>query len=265
MKITRRWGRRSAVVVLTVLAAGAAVLTSGTAGAATSRPHAPVGDFLSSSATTAPQFCSTGSPLSRTRTPILGASKGTPAHNADRPNLKATFEVAPPGQAALVKSTVAFGSSPATYQVPAGILGEGTYRFRVRAVDGTSTSPWLPWCTFSVDTVHIPTPGVPTALRVSAYPYAGFQFCGAGSVPAVLASFGPTLAASPAAYGTNPNLTGRFEIARPGQDSLIRVGSLNRVEVPTGWLTPGGYQFRVRAEEGHAASDWSPWCDFVAG
>ena len=263
MSIVRRWGRRTVVVMMTALA-GAAVLTPRSAGAATSPPHAPVGDFLSSSTATAPQFCSTANPLSRTRTPILGVSKGTPAYNANRPNLKATFEVAPLGQPALARATVAFGILPATYQIPAGVLGEGTYRFRVRAVDGSSVSPWLPWCTFTVDTVNVPTPGVPTGLRISAYPYAGFQSCGASGVPVVLASFGPTLAASPATYSSNPNLAGRFEVARPGQDPLILVGNLNRVEVPTGSLPAGEYQFRVRAEEGNAASDWSSWCDFVA-
>jgi hypothetical protein len=259
----RRWGRRTVVLVMMVLTLSAAV-SPVSATAAVSPPHAPVGPFLTSSSLTSPQFCSGGGALSRTLTPILGVSKGTPAYNSDRPNLKATFEVAPLGQASLVSADVAFTVSSARYQIPAGVLGEGEYRFRVRAVDGDQVSEWLPWCAFTVQTVNVPTPGVPTSLRVSAYPYAGFQYCGVASAPAVSTTFGPTFAASPVAYGFNPNLVGRFEIARPGREPLILAGNLYRVDAPAGSFTPGTYQFRVRAQEGDAVSAWSPWCDFVA-
>ncbi|GAA4153609.1 hypothetical protein GCM10022251_22960 [Phytohabitans flavus] len=259
----RRPGRRTASLVTAVLTLGATLFLPAPATAAVSPPHAPVGPFLRSSGLTSPQPCSSGSRVSRSLTPILGVSKGTPAYNADRPNLAATFEVASLGQS-LVSATVAFDASLATYQVPAGVLGEGTYQFRVRAVDGGTVSEWLPWCTFTVQTVNVPAPRVPTSLRVSADPYAGFQFCGTTSVPVISSEGGPTFAASPGTYISNPNLVGRFEIARPGRESLIQVGNLYGVGVPAQSFTPGTYQFRVRAEDGNAVSAWSPWCDFVA-
>ncbi|MCW6006566.1 hypothetical protein K1W54_18565 [Micromonospora sp. CPCC 205371] len=80
----------------------------------------------------------------------------------------------------------------------------------------------------------------------------------------ISADNGPTFAASPAGYGSNPNLIGRFEIARPGQESLIKVGNLYGIGIPAQSFTPGTHRFRVRAEDGDAVSPWSAWCDFVA-
>jgi hypothetical protein len=254
--------RRRAVLATMVLALGGALLPAAPAAAVTP-PQPPVGAYLASTELTAGQFCTSGTPLSRSRTPIVGVSKGTPARNANRPNLKATFEVAPPGQPALVSGTVAFGIGPARFQVPDGVLGEGQYRFRVRAVDGNQVSDWLPWCMFTVDTVNIPTPDAPTSLRISAGPYAGFQFCDTVT-PVISTSGGGTFAASPTfSYPTNPNLVGRFEVARTGQEPLIQAGNLNGVGFASALLTAGTHQFRARVEEGNRVSDWSPWCTFV--
>jgi len=263
----RGWGRRIAVLApVVVVALGAALVSSVPASARTTPPHAPVGNFLTSTNATAGQFCRDGKPLSRTRTPIFGVSKGTPAYNANRPNLMATFEVAPIGQPALASGTVAFGVGPAKFQVPSGLLGEGDYQFRVRAVDGGQVSAWLPWCVFTVDTVNIPTPAVPINLRVSSYPYAGFQYCG-GTVPVIYAAYdsSATFAATRGRFEPtpNPNLVGRFEVARPDRESLTTVGNLNLVSFPSGSFTPGMHRFRVQAEEGTVVSDWSPWCDFL--
>jgi hypothetical protein len=259
----RSWIRRTVTLVAVAIIAlvGIAALSPVPAGAATSPPHPPVGPYLRSSSLTPVQFCSSGKPLSRTSTPILGSSKGTPAYNAGRPNLKATYEVATIGQVPLASGTVGYDVG-GRYQVPAGVLGEGDYLFRVRAVDGNQVSAWLPWCAFTVQTTNVPTPAVPTNLRLSAYPYAGFQFCG-GSTPVASTSLAPTFAASPGTYSypENPNLIGTFEIARPGLEPVTVAGNLYGVSA--GSFTAGTYQFRVRAEEGNAVSDWSPWCGFV--
>jgi hypothetical protein len=256
-------GRRIAVVAMAVTALTASLITSAPAVAATAPFHAPVGAFLESSDLTQPQFCTDGKPLSRTGTPILGVSKGAPTYNTGRPNIMATFEVAPLGQAPVVRGTVSLYEDPARFQVPAGILGEGEYQFRVRAVDGKRVSEWLPWCTFIVDTVNVPTPDVPVGLRVSAYPYDGFQYCGS-TAPVVSASFGPTFAASTPRYSVSPNLVVRFEVARPGREPLMLAGNPYRVEAPQGALPAGTYQFRARFEEGDKASEWSPWCGFIS-
>ena len=165
------------------------------------------------------------------------------------------------GRVRLASGTVGFDVG-GRYQVPEGVLGEGDYLFRVRAVDGNQVSEWLPWCAFTVQTASVPTPAVPTSLRLSAYPYAGFQFCGE-STPVASTTLGPTFAASPGTYSypANPNLIGRFEIARPGLASVTVAGNLYGVSA--GSFTAGTYQFRVRAEDGNAVSDWSPWCGFV--
>jgi hypothetical protein len=257
--------RISGLVATAVLTLGMVALTPVPAGAATSPPHAPVGLWLSSSDLTAGQFCSSVRPLSRTATPILGSSKGTPAHNANRPNLMATYEVATVGQVPLVTGTVGFNIGGARFQVPAGILGEGDYLFRARAVDGGQVSAWLPWCAFSVQTTNVPTPAAPRSLRLSASAYEGFQFCGPTTTPVASTAVGPTFAATPGTYSypANPNLTGRFEIARPGLESVIVAGNMNGVSAPPGSLPAGTYQFRVRAEEGNAVSAWSSWCTFV--
>lgn len=257
-------GRRTvSLVAAAILAVGIAAVSPVPAGAATSPPHPPVGPYLRSASLTAGQFCSSGKPLSRTLTPILGSSKGTPAHNAGRPDLQATYEVATIRQVPLASGTVSFDVPGAAYQVPAGVLGEGEYLFRVRAVDGDQVSEWLPWCAFTVQTTNVPTPAVPTSLRLSAAPYAGFQFCGGSGTPVATAGIGPTFAASPGRYSypANPNLIGRFEIARPGLASVIVAGNLYGVSA--GSFTAGTYRFRVRVEEGNAVSDWSAWCGFV--
>jgi hypothetical protein len=166
------------------------------------------------------------------------------------------------GQPPVLRTTVAFPASLATYQIPTGFLSDGSYRFRARAVDRRAVSQWLPWCAFTVQTANVPAPGVPDSLRISANPYAGFQFCAAGA-PVIVAAGAPTFAASPA-YGSGSNVVGRFEIAVPGREPLVMVGNLYGIGVPAHSFTPGTHQFRVRAEEGDVVSAWSPWCDFSA-
>ena len=254
-----RPGRWTAVLVTTAVTLGVSLFGSVPATAATA-PHAPVGEFVRSSDVTRPQFCSDGQPVSSSPTPIFGVSSGAPAYNQNRPDLKAQFEVAPAGRAPLVSVTVAFDASLAIYQVPPGVLSDGEYRVRVRAVDRGKTSTWVPWCAFTVETTNIPVPETPINLRVSAYPYDGFQTCDGSTAPVVDDAFGPTFGGTPPSYDFTPNLVGRFEVARPGVESRFGVGSLYGTVVPWDGIVPGDYQFRVRAEEGNAVSDWSPWC-----
>ncbi|MEU4535528.1 hypothetical protein AB0G15_11745 [Streptosporangium sp. NPDC023825] len=259
----RKWGRRTAVLLTAVFALGAAIAPSTSAATVLPPPHPPIGSSLSSSSLTSPQFCSDGKPLSRSLTPFLRTNKGIPAYNSDRPDLQATFEVAPVGRSPLVRVTVPFYGSLATYQVPENILTEGEYRFRARTVDDDGVSTWMPWCTFTVATVNVPKPGVPAELRISASLYSGSQFCGNPVISTVnKPTFGAT--ATPFSYPHNPNLIGRFEIGRPGEEPLVVVGKIYAVSTPPGaFATAGTYHFRVRAEEGDAVSEWSPWCEFT--
>ncbi|WP_433831126.1 hypothetical protein ACQP2E_12680 [Actinoplanes sp. CA-015351] len=258
--------KQPAAVIVTVVALGSVLAGGAPAAAAQTRPHAPVEPFLTSDAVTAPQFCSAGKPVSRTLTPILGVSSGAPAWNTGRPDLQAAYEVAPAGQPVIARATVRFDSSPAArYQVPAGTLTDGEYRFRVRAVDGGKASGWLPWCSFTVETGTVAAPATPTDLRVSADSYSGFQSCDSGVVPVVVATIAPTFAATIGWESPAPNVVARFEIARPGLATLVAVGNPYGVSVPAGSFSAGGsYQFRVRAEDGPAVSGWSPWCTFTA-
>ncbi|MEV1171396.1 hypothetical protein [Nonomuraea sp. NPDC049784] len=239
-------------------------------------PHAPVGMWVASSPEVAPQFCqSTTAPLVRTTSPVLGVNSGAPAYNTDRPNLQAAFEVSRASGEPLLAQNVAFVGSLARFQMPDGILTDGAYRLRARAVDGTAVSEWLPWCAFTVDSSDsVGVPGVPDTLRISTGPYSGFQQCGgAGGDPVMGTGDSVTLAASPTPYivgVTYPNLSATFEIGHPGEEPLIRrtdavwpSGLVFGLGVAPGTLAPGSYQFRVRAEDGNVASAWSPWCGFT--
>lgn len=118
-------------------------------------------------------------------------------------------------------------------------------------------------------------PGVPDTLRLSSYPYDGFQFC-AGGHP-VSTSLSPTLAASPTEPDGSypgpgqpyPNLVGRFEIALPDGEPFVSVLAPHFTDyvlaytVPMGVLADGEYRWRVRAEDGTRASAWAPWCSFT--
>ncbi|GAA1311566.1 hypothetical protein Psi02_55720 [Planotetraspora silvatica] len=231
---------------------------------------------MSSSPDLAPQFCqATAAPVARSIQPLFGVSSGAPAYNTDRLNLRAAFELSLSNGEPLLTQTVGFVGSSARFQVPGGVLTDGSYRVRVRAEDGAAVSEWLPWCVFTVNASGaVPTPGVPAALRISAGPYAGFQQCGAVSgAPVVGTRDSLTFAASPApqTIGLNyPNLSSTFEIGHPGQDPLIRKteaiwpgGRVFGTGVAPGTLTPGPYQFRVRAEDGNVVSAWSSWCAFT--
>ncbi|WP_248963174.1 hypothetical protein [Sphaerisporangium perillae] len=241
-----------------------------------SAPHAPFGLYVASSPELPPQFCqSTTPPLARSTHPVFGVSSGAPAYNSDRPNLRAAFELSRSSGEPLLTQTVAFVGSSARFQVPDGVLVDGAYSVRARAEDGAAVSEWLPWCAFTIDTSDaVPTPGVPDALRISSGPYSGTQQCGAESgAPVVGTGDSPGFAASPTPHivgVTYPDLSATFEIGHPGQEPLIRKtepiwpsGLVFGTGVAPGTLTPGSYQFRVRAEDGNVVSAWSPWCAFT--
>jgi hypothetical protein len=119
------------------------------------------------------------------------------------------------------------------------------------------------------------TPGVPYALRISTEPYAGFQSCEGGH-PVVDTRSG-LLAASPTPgsdggplLGPFPGLHGTFEVALPDQEAFLRRttaiesnGHVFAYQVPQDLLQDGEYRWRVRAEKGTVASQWSPWCSFT--
>jgi hypothetical protein len=119
-------------------------------------------------------------------------------------------------------------------------------------------------------------PGTPDAERISAGPYAGFQMCQRATTLRVV-SASPTLAASPTPppgstmppFGPFPGLVGRFQVARPTGEVLIRQatpienGYVFVFQVPQGRLPDGQYRWRVRAENGTAVSTWGPWCPFA--
>jgi hypothetical protein len=232
----------------------------------------PFSLYVASAAELAPQFCdsSTTTPLSRTTNPVFGVSSGAPAYNTDRPNLRAAFELSLSSGEPVLTQSVAFVGSSARFQVADGVLTDGAYRVRARAVDGLAVSEWLPWCAFTVDSSDaVPSPGVPASLRISTGPYSGFQQCGAVVGTADSLSFAAT--PTPQIIGvTYPHLSATFEIGHPGQEPLIRKtepvwpsGLVFGTGVAPGTLTPGSYQFRVRAEDGNVVSAWSPWCAFT--
>lgn len=112
-------------------------------------------------------------------------------------------------------------------------------------------------------------PGVPEVLRISEFPYAGFQFCFGGVAPTVSAQSNPQFTATPA-NGPQPGLKATLEIARPGMEPFLRrteatwpSGYVWGFGVRAGTFTPGSYQFRMRAENADGASPWTAWCAFT--
>ncbi len=140
----------------------------------------------------------------------------------------------------------------------------------------TATRTPVPTASATGSPSPVPTaPGVPDTLRLSSFPYDGFQFC-AGGHP-VSTSLSPTLAASPTEPGGGypgpsqpyPNLLGRFEIAPPDGEPFLSVLAPHfsdyvlAYSVPVGVLADGEYRWRVRAEDGTQVSAWAPWCSFT--
>ncbi|MET9436237.1 hypothetical protein [Streptomyces sp. NPDC006551] len=105
------------------------------------------------------QFCEGGG-----RTPVIsGASGGALAasptafgkdagKNRSYHSLRATFEVAEPGEAALITKTERIWPNGRVFNLAlaAGELKPGEYQFRLRAVGGNQVSAWTPWCGFTV-------------------------------------------------------------------------------------------------------------------
>lgn len=104
------------------------------------------------------QFCEGG------QTPVIsGASGGALAasptafgkdagKNRSYSSLRATFEVAKPGEAALITKSERIWPNGMVFNLalPAGELKPGAYQFRLRAIGGNQASAWTPWCGFTV-------------------------------------------------------------------------------------------------------------------
>lgn len=122
---------------------------------ATPRPGVPDTLRLSSGPYAGFEFCG-AAPTASTSGPALAAAPTAPGGGYTPPGMSfptvgATFEVARPGAAAFLRQEVRpFNGFTLLYQVPAGTLRDGDYRWRVRAVDRGVTSAWTPWCDFEV-------------------------------------------------------------------------------------------------------------------
>ncbi|MBV1853040.1 hypothetical protein [Catellatospora tritici] len=104
------------------------------------------------------QFCAAGHPVSTSLTPALAASPteadgSYPGPSKPYPDVRGRFEIAQPdGEAFLNVLAPRFSDYVLAYTVPAGVLSDGEYRWRVRAEEGTAVSAWAPWCYFTVRT-----------------------------------------------------------------------------------------------------------------
>ena len=122
-------------------------------------------------------------------------------------------------------------------------LGSGaegrSYRFQVRTSDGIDTSPWSPWCAFTVDTTAPPAPVVTPIAAGSAPVYAA---CDPSDVDGCSATGGPGVA-------------GAFRFSEPpgtaGQDVVSYVYGWDSPSVtvtaasPSMLLTPPRYGLNV--------------------
>jgi RHS repeat-associated protein len=113
-------------------------------------------------ATSPPAPCTTGSgrPYVNSATPQLKAT----VSDAETTTMSVTFEWWGVGGAAKIGSATPTGvasGGTATTTVPAGAMENGRdYMWRVRASDGTGSSPWSSWCEFTIDTTAPSAPAV---------------------------------------------------------------------------------------------------------
>ncbi|WP_433546263.1 hypothetical protein ACQPZG_14990 [Streptomyces sp. CA-294286] len=120
------------------------------------------------------------------------------------------------------------------------------------------------------------TPRTPEVPRISAGPYAGFQFCGGAQAPVVDTSPSPTFAATVVPnegdpsypFPQYPDMTGQFEIATPGSEAtpflrVTRPAANGRQLILQETVPAGSYRWRVRAEHRTLLSPWTAWCDFT--
>jgi hypothetical protein len=121
------------------------------------RPGVPETLRLSSGPYAGFEFCG-AAPTASTSGPALAASPTAPGGGytppgTPYPTVGATFELARPGTAAFLRQDVRpFNGFTLVYEVPAGTLADGAYRWRVRAVDRGVASAWSQWCNFTVRT-----------------------------------------------------------------------------------------------------------------
>ncbi|CAL9528725.1 hypothetical protein SUDANB105_03975 [Streptomyces sp. enrichment culture] len=104
------------------------------------------------------QFCEGGP------TPVISSARGgalaaSPTEfgkdagkNRSYSSLRATFEVAEPGEAPLITKTKRIWPNGMVFNLAlaAGDLKPGEYQFRLQAIGGNQASAWTPWCTFTV-------------------------------------------------------------------------------------------------------------------
>ncbi len=122
-----------------------------------------------SQSTTPSTQCTIGSgrPYLNTTTPKLSAQAVDPEGSP----VTATFEWWTTGGSLIGSTTTGSQASGSTFTVtvPSGAFSNGgTYSWRVRGSDGTSTGPYGSWCEFTVDTV---APGSAPAVSSAALPY----------------------------------------------------------------------------------------------
>ncbi|MDG4823751.1 hypothetical protein O7635_18000 [Asanoa sp. WMMD1127] len=147
--------RTTRVAIVCAAPIAIALMSTGTAYAA-SPPGVPEAERLSNGTYEANQFCDAGRPLVTSSSPVLSASPTTPqgaTHPpfAPYPGLSGTFEVATAAGNRVVRaSTPILNGRVFVFQVPAGKITSGDYRFRVRAQNSSTASAWTPWCSFTV-------------------------------------------------------------------------------------------------------------------
>lgn len=151
-----RWASRVAVLCA---AAPLAIGTLAAPAVAAPTPGEPAAERISAGPYEGFQVCQEGRVLRvRSAGPTLAASPTPPPGStlppfAPFPGLTGTFELTRgDGQLVARQTTRVEGGRVFVFQVPSGRLPDGAYRWRVRAADGATVSPWTPWCAFTLST-----------------------------------------------------------------------------------------------------------------
>ncbi|GAB3828943.1 LamG-like jellyroll fold domain-containing protein [Dactylosporangium cerinum] len=108
-----------------------------------------------------------------TNTPVLQAQY-VDADGADTLSSTFQWQQLPSGGVTTLAGPAKPANNNGAVTVSLGAAAEGKqYQFRVQTNDGTDTSPWSPWCTFTVDTTAPPAPVVTPVASGSAPVYTG--------------------------------------------------------------------------------------------
>lgn len=135
-------------------------------------------------------------------------------------------------------------SGSATNYTHTGLTNGNPYRYRIRAVIGTTNGEWSDWTDPVTPKLSLEVPGVPSSIGAVA-----------GNETARI-SFGPPTSGGLASYFEYEHAIKTSGPASPSWTGRTKVGASARTAVITGLTNGIVYLFRIRAGNDSGTSDW---------